>query len=145
MSQPDQLARPRLRQDVAFLQTLEGVYVRGHDGAFVIRGAGAYQYLSALLPHLDGGSTMAEIVAGLPDAHASAVRNLLGTLARRGVVLDGPDPRSALDPETRTKYAGQLALLDHYGDDGTGFARAARPGSSSSAPTSRPPPPWPPP
>lgn len=120
-----ELVRPRMRQDVAFLETLDGVYVRGADGAFVIRGAGAYRYLSVLLPHLDGNTTMADIVAGLPGAHAGAVRSLLGTLAARGVVLEGAGARDVVDEETRARYSSQLALLEHHGDDGTGFARAA--------------------
>ncbi|MGH3899766.1 MAG: hypothetical protein ACRDTA_16275 [Pseudonocardiaceae bacterium] len=120
-----ELIRPRMRQDVAFLETLDGVYVRGPDNAFVIRGASAYQYLCALLPNLTGTVTVTEMVAGLPAAHAAAVRSLLTTLAARGVVVDGPDPRAALDERTRHRYASQLALLAHHGDDGTGFGRAA--------------------
>ncbi|ONI68131.1 hypothetical protein BWI15_34385 [Kribbella sp. ALI-6-A] len=120
---PDELVRPRMRQDVAFLETLDGVYVRGADGPFVIRGAGAYRYLSALLPHLDGSNSLAEIVAGLPEAHVGAVKSLLGTLAGRGVVLDGPG--AAVDEQVRAGFPSQIALLEHYGDDGSGFARVA--------------------
>ena len=120
---PDQLVRPRMRQDVAFLETLDGVYVRAADGAFVIRGAGAYRYLSALLPHLDGSNLLTEIVAGLPEAHAGAVKSLLTTLASRGVVLDGAG--AVLDEEVRATYPSQVALLEHHGDDGSGFARVA--------------------
>ncbi|MEV8373850.1 hypothetical protein AB0P21_13985 [Kribbella sp. NPDC056861] len=120
---PDELVRPRMRQDVAFLETLDGVYVRGADGAFVIRGAGAYRYLSALLPHLDGSNSLTEIVAGLPEAHAGAVRSLLGTLASRGVVLDGA--RAEVAEEVRANFPSQIALLEHNGDDGSGFARVA--------------------
>ncbi|NEA36003.1 hypothetical protein [Streptomyces sp. SID13031] len=120
---PDELVRPRMRQDVAFLETLDGVYVRGADGPFVIRGAGAYRYLSALLPHLDGSNLLTEIVAGLPEAHAGAVKSLLTTLASRGVVLDGAG--AVVDEETRAKFPGQVALLEHHGDDGSGFTRVA--------------------
>ena len=120
---PDELVRPRMRQDVAFLETLDGVYVRGTDGAFVIRGAGAYRYLSALLPHLDGSNSLTEIVAGLPEAHAGAVKSLLTTLASRGVVLDGAG--AVLDEEVRASFPSQVALLEHHGDDGTGFVRVA--------------------
>ncbi|NDL60162.1 hypothetical protein [Phytoactinopolyspora mesophila] len=116
--------RPRVRQDVAFLETLDGVYVRSPDNAFVLRGAGAYRYLSALLPHLDGSTTLDDLVSGLPEGHGASVRSLLGTLAARGVIADGPDLRELYDAETRSRYASQLALLDHHGDDGTGFARA---------------------
>ncbi|MEV6284182.1 hypothetical protein [Kribbella sp. NPDC051770] len=120
---PDELVRPRMRQDVAFLETLDGVYVRGADGPFVIRGAGAYRYLSALLPHLDGSKALGEIVAGLPEAHVGAVKSLLGTLASRGVVLDGVGAEIA--EEVRASYPSQIALLEHHGDDGSGFARVA--------------------
>lgn len=120
---PVELVRPRMRQDVAFLETLDGLYVRGTDGAFVIRGAGAYRYLSALLPHLDGSTLLTDIVEGLPDAQAGAVRSLLGTLASRGVVLDGPGP--LLDKELRDKFPSQVALLEHHGDDGSGFTHVA--------------------
>ncbi|GAB2556960.1 hypothetical protein [Kribbella endophytica] len=120
---PDELVRPRMRQDVAFLETLDGVYVRGADGPFVIRGAGAYRYLSALLPHLDGSNELSEIVAGLPEAHVGAVKSLLGTLASRGVVLDGAG--AVVDEEVRERFPSQIALLEHHGDDGSGFARVA--------------------
>lgn len=120
---PDELVRPRMRQDVAFLETLDGVYVRGADGPFVIRGAGAYRYLSALLPHLDGSNALHEIVAGLPEAHVGAVKSLLGTLASRGVVLDGAG--AVVDEEVRERFPSQIALLEHHGDDGSGFARIA--------------------
>ncbi|NEE03715.1 hypothetical protein [Phytoactinopolyspora halotolerans] len=116
--------RPRIRQDVAFLETLDGVYVRSLDGSFMIRGAGAYRYLSALLPHLDGATPLADLVAGLPEAHQRTVTSLVNTLASRGVVADGPDLVHRYDDETRSRFAGQLALLDHHGDDGAGFGRA---------------------
>ncbi|WBQ05858.1 hypothetical protein [Kribbella sp. CA-293567] len=120
---PDELVRPRMRQDVAFLETLDGVYVRGADGPFVIRGAGAYRYLSALLPHLDGSNSLTDIVAGLPAAHVGAVKSLLSTLASRGVVLDGEG--AAVDEAVRASFPSQIALLEHHGDDGSGFARVA--------------------
>ncbi|PSL01628.1 hypothetical protein CLV30_113116 [Haloactinopolyspora alba] len=120
-----ELVRPRMRRDVAFLETLEGVYVRGHDDAFVIRGASAYRYLTALLPHLDGSTPLSELLSGLPDGHADAVRSLVGTLASRGVVVDGPDLQAEYDDDVRARFGSQLALLDHHGDDGDGFRRAA--------------------
>ncbi|MEU9890167.1 hypothetical protein [Sphaerisporangium sp. NPDC051011] len=110
---------------MAFLETRDGVYVHGHGDAFVIRGAAAYRYLSALLPHLDGSTPLSDLVAGLPKAHADSVRSLIGTLASRGVITDAPEASAVRDPELRTRFAGQIALLEQHGDDGTGFLRAA--------------------
>ncbi|RCG22837.1 hypothetical protein DQ384_35205 [Sphaerisporangium album] len=110
---------------MAFLETRDGVYVHGHGDAFVIRGAAAYRYLSALLPHLDGSTRLSDLVAGLPKAHADSVRSLIGTLASRGVITDAPETSAVRDPELRARFAGQIALLEQHGDDGTGFLRAA--------------------
>lgn len=115
-----------MRTDVAFLETEDGVYVQGDGDAFVIQGAGAYRYLSALLPHLDGSTTLSDLVAGLPAAHAATVRSLITSLASRGVITDAPERGAVLDASARSRFGGQLALLEQYGDDGTGFARAAR-------------------
>lgn len=121
-----EVVRPRMRTDMAFLQTRDGLYVHGHGDAFLIKGAAAYRYLSALLPHLDGSTTLDDLVAGLPEAHASSVRSLIATLASRGVVFNAPDTRAVVDPEIRSRFAGQLALLEQHGDDGSGFLRAAQ-------------------
>ncbi|MFG3257273.1 hypothetical protein [Streptomyces sp. NPDC048172] len=99
--------------------------MRHLDDAFVVRGADAYRYLNVLLPYLDGATPLTDIVAGLPEAHASAVRSLLTTLAERGVLADGRDPLAEHDKETVDRYGGQLAFLDHHGDTGGGFARVA--------------------
>ncbi|GAA2070147.1 YcaO-like family protein [Actinomadura alba] len=121
-----EVVRPRMRTDMAFLETRDGVYVHGHGDSFVIRGAGAYRYLSALLPHLDGSTTLHDLVAPLPEAHAVSVRSLIATLASRGVITDAPERSAVLDSGISTRFAGQIALLEHHGDDGTGFLRAAR-------------------
>jgi len=120
------VVRPRLRTDMAFLEASGGVYVHGHGDAFLVRGAAAYRYLSALLPHLDGSATVSELVAGLTEAHAASVRSLIGTLASRGVIVDSPGPGPVADPEVRARFAGQIGLLEQHGDDGAGFLRAAQ-------------------
>ncbi|WP_214105611.1 hypothetical protein [Acrocarpospora catenulata] len=119
------VVRPRMRTDMAFLETQDGVYVRGHGDGFVIRGAGAYRYLSALLPHLDGSTRLSDLLDGLPPAHAESVRSLIVMLAARGVITDVPESDALQDPELRARFSGQIALLEQHGDDGTGFLRAA--------------------
>ncbi|MEY9212518.1 hypothetical protein NI17_005250 [Thermobifida halotolerans] len=117
--------RPRLRQDTVVLETPEGVFVRGAGDSFLVRGAGAYRYLSALSPHLNGSTTLEEITAGLPEAHVDAVRSLLSRLAARGVVFDAPEPGGVVGEELRERFEAQVSLLEHHGDDGRGFLRLA--------------------
>lgn len=117
--------RPRLRQDTVVLETPDGVFVRTPEDSFVVRGAGAYRYLSALAPHLDGTTTTEEITAGLPEAHAASVRSLLSRLAARRAVLDAPDRDALVDGDLRERFGPQISLLEHHGDDGSGFLRLA--------------------
>lgn len=122
---PSLVTRPLLRHDAAFLETHDGLYIRMAGDGFLIRGRGAYAYMSALLPHLDGRTTVDELVGGLPEAHATSVRTLLGCLQERDVLIDRPDVSAAVPIELANAFAGQVSLLTHYGDDGSGFLRAA--------------------
>ncbi|MGP4098318.1 hypothetical protein, partial [Nonomuraea sp. KM90] len=124
-TQPRDVVRPRMRTDMAFLETPDGMYVRGRGDGFLIRGAGAYRYLSALLPHLDGTTRLSDLLADVPEAQAASVRSLITTLASRGVVTDAPESGVALESDLRDRFSGQIAFLEHHGDDGTGFLRAA--------------------
>ncbi|WP_017573696.1 hypothetical protein [Nocardiopsis halotolerans] len=117
--------RPRLRQDTVVLEIPEGVFVRGAEDSFIVRGKGAYRYLSVLVPHLDGTKTTEDITASLPEAHANAVRSLLAQLTERGAVLDAPEPGAVVEDALRERFAAQVSLLEHHGDDGHGFLRIA--------------------
>lgn len=119
-------ARPRLRQDTVVLETPDGMFVRGAQDSFIVRGKSAYRYLSILMPHLDGTTTTQKLTEGLPEAHAAAVRSLLAQLASRGVVIDAPEPGDVVGAALRERFGPQVALLEHHGDDGHGFLRVAR-------------------
>jgi hypothetical protein len=119
------LSRPKLRQDVAFLETLDGVYVRDADRAFVLRGAQAYRWLSALVPHLDGETLLADLLDGLDEPQRRSVTSLVQTLASRGVVHDRPARTTELPVAIRAQHAEQVSFLEHFGDDGSGFVRWA--------------------
>src|SRR4051794_11744414 len=104
-----EIVRPRMRTDISFLETEDGVYVQGNGDPFVVRGPSAYRYLSALLPHLDGSTTLADLLAGLPAAHAATIRSLITALASRGVINDAPERSAVLDAWTRSRFGGQIA------------------------------------
>lgn len=116
--------RPRLllRQDVAFLQTPDGMYVRRAGEGFLIRGSSAFGFIQALAPHLDGSVTDAALVDGLPDAHARSVLSLLGCLRDRGAIVDLAPDGPGLPAEFSERFSAQRQLLRHFGDGGEGMA-----------------------
>lgn len=114
---------PRLRQDITFLETADGLYVRGAGLNFVIRGAGTYALLSNLLPHLDGTRPIADSLASLPDGQQAGVIRFLQALRSKGLLHEGflPDPAGA-DPVLDGLHT-QRALLADLGADPRAISR----------------------
>lgn len=62
--------------------------------AIVFEGRATERLLPALLPLLDGGHSVADLVASLGEPVAPAVHNALELLARHGVLTDGAERRA---------------------------------------------------
>jgi hypothetical protein len=113
--------RPKLRQDVVFLPSREGLVLRAAVDSVHIQGRSAYRLLTMLSRHLDGTRTLEQICAGLREPHRRAVADLIGTLLGRGLVVDsrqsvvehghGPVPR--VEPAVRDRFGAQIEFLDH--------------------------------
>ncbi|AWW36331.1 TOMM precursor leader peptide-binding protein [Streptomyces cadmiisoli] len=117
-------SRPRIRRDVLFTETPDGVLFHNADGGFRLTARSAYRFATLLVPHLDGAHTVAEICEGFGDRQRAMVGELVGTLYERGFardvpsgpegdVSDGPEPSVAV----ARRYAAQIAYTDHYADD----------------------------
>ena len=92
------LEYPRLRQDLTFLETGDGIYFSGAGPSFVIRGPGAYSLLSDLLPHLDGSAPIAPVLASLPAAQREVVLRFLEVLRSKDLLHEGLVPIGGSDP-----------------------------------------------
>ncbi|GEC08021.1 hypothetical protein SSP24_56760 [Streptomyces spinoverrucosus] len=116
--------RPRIRRDVLFTETPDGVLFHNADGGFRLTAKSAYRFATLLVPHLNGEHTVAEICAGFGDRQRVMVGELVGTLYERGFArdvpsrpspdaFDGPEPTD----DVARRYAAQIAYTDHYADD----------------------------
>lgn len=119
------LAYPRLRQDITFLETTDGLYVRGGGLNFVIRGAGAYALLSNLLPHLDGTRPIAGSLAVLPDGQQAVVLRFLQALHSKGLLHEGFLPDAGGADSALAGLHTQRALLADLGADPRAISRIA--------------------
>ncbi|MFE6282172.1 TOMM precursor leader peptide-binding protein [Streptomyces sp. NPDC057877] len=116
-------SRPRIRRDVLFTETPDGVLFHNADGGFRLTAKSAYRFATLLVPHLNGEHTVAEICAGFGDRQRAMVGELVGTLYERGFArqvpdraatsFDGPEPSQ----DVARRYAAQIAYADHYADD----------------------------
>jgi bacteriocin biosynthesis cyclodehydratase domain-containing protein len=112
-------SKPRIRQDVLYVQTADGVLFHNADLGFQVASKSAYRLATALMPYLTGKHTVAELCGGLGDGQREMVRQLVSELLKRGFVRDtsldiAPEP--ALTAEVAQHFAAQISYIDHYVD-----------------------------
>ncbi|MCZ4602349.1 TOMM precursor leader peptide-binding protein [Streptomyces sp. Lzd4kr] len=112
-------SRPRIRKDVLFTQTPNGVLFHNAHGGFNVVTQSAYRFASLIVPHLDGERRVEELCAGLGDLHRDMVVQLVRALYARGFARDsrGRPAADVLPPQVCARFAHQLDYLDHYADD----------------------------
>lgn len=110
---------PRLRHDVVFFRAPTGAYLRDAEAAVVIKGRTAFDWLTALIPHLDGRHPVHEICAGLDHDRQQTALSVLRALLSRGFAKDGGH-RTQIDQRLVRRFDSQIGFIDHFTDDGTG-------------------------
>lgn len=112
------LMRPQLIRDAYFVPLDDdGVYLRSSHRVMTIERAPVYPWLERLAPYLDGGHTVAELVAGLPERKAALVTDLIRRLHDQRLVRDlrRDLPHTLGEWELRT-YEAELAYVETYTD-----------------------------
>lgn len=121
--------RPRVRRDVLFTETPKGVIFHNADGGFQVASPSAYRFATLLVPHLDGGRTVAEICEGFKEPQKAMVGSLVKALYARGFARPVPDRaegEASVDPAVAARFAQQIAYVDHYADGAEGRFAAFR-------------------
>ncbi|MFE5075784.1 TOMM precursor leader peptide-binding protein [Streptomyces halstedii] len=121
--------RPRVRRDVLFTETPDGVIFHNADGGFQLTAKSGYRFATLLVPHLDGARTVEEICQGFGDRQRAMVGELVKALYARGFARPVPAPDETAGslvtaPPAAARFAEQIAYVDHYADDAD--ARFAR-------------------
>lgn len=87
--------RPRIRRDVLYTRTPTGVLFHNAHGGFSLTTKNAYRFASLLVPHLDGGHSVADLCSGLGDQQRAMITQLVAALYGRGFARDaGPAPEA---------------------------------------------------
>ncbi|MGW1927581.1 TOMM precursor leader peptide-binding protein, partial [Streptomyces massasporeus] len=113
--------RPRVRRDVLFTQTPDGVIFHNADGGFQLTAKSGYRFATLLMPYLDGSRAVEEICAGFGDTQKAMVGELVQALYGRGFARPVPAPAETAagptpSPEAAARFAPQIAYIDHYAD-----------------------------
>ncbi len=108
---------PRLRQDLTFIETPDGVYLNDRIGGCVIHGTGSYGLLSKLLPYLDGEHRLRDTLELLPQQNRQTVVRFLSALHTRGLLREGSLPEELCNAPVLQRFTSQRALLHDLGAD----------------------------
>ncbi|MER7730273.1 TOMM precursor leader peptide-binding protein [Streptomyces erythrochromogenes] len=115
--------RPRIRRDVLFTETPDGVLFHNADGGFRLTAKSAYRFATLIVPHLTGEHSVADLCRGLGEAQRAMVGELVRTLYERDFARPVTAPAGpaagepAPDADVVRRYAPQIAYVDHYADD----------------------------
>lgn len=110
--------RPRLRRDVLFTQTADGVQFHNAKRSFRLTAKTAYRLVCLLVPYLNGENRVAEICAGLGGSQRRTVAELVGKLYEydfaRSEPAEDPALPAPLEPAVRERFAAQINYVDHF-------------------------------
>ncbi|MCD9194529.1 TOMM precursor leader peptide-binding protein [Streptomyces albireticuli] len=113
--------RPRIRRDVLFTETPDGVLFHNAHGGFHLNSRSGYRFATLLVPHLNGEHRVADLCEGLGEAQRAMVGRLVRTLYEREFARDTPVPDGPsafpVAPAVVERFAPQIAYVDHYADD----------------------------
>nr|AID54691.1 thiazole synthase [Streptomyces sp. NRRL WC-3908] len=107
--------RPKLKPDVLYVPTADGVHLFGAGANLELRGGAIYQWVDRLAPHLNGTVTLDNLLRGLPDDKRAVVAALLERLEDGGCLTDAEadEPHGLTDRELAT-YAPEIAFVEYY-------------------------------
>lgn len=114
--EPTSLSKPRLCKYLHVLPTDKGKVIFHAPGKTVmLEGTGANTLIPALLEHLDGSRTVAEILTELGQWDERSVISALTRLYNKGLLEDADiQPPPALSQEVLEHCAGQITFFSHF-------------------------------
>lgn len=109
--------RPRLRPDVRYVKSPDGVYVSGFAGACTLTGSAGYEWLDRLAPFLTGEHVLEDLVAPLASEQRDVVEHLVRSLHEQRLLVDAADdaPHALTDEEQRV-YESEIAFIRYATD-----------------------------
>lgn len=112
----DRRVFPRLANDAIFLPHGRGTLFRNDANAFILDEDGSYELMRGLAPRLTGTSSLDDIC----HAHRADLRPTIARLVRLlidyGILRNDSHHSRRLPADVRTRFAAQVALLDHLAD-----------------------------
>ncbi|PTL78725.1 hypothetical protein [Vitiosangium sp. GDMCC 1.1324] len=109
--------RPKLKDNVFFAPTDDGIFFRGPSGAMELKGAGLYAWFERLIPYLRGNVELEKLLQSLAPDRRAVVSTLVEKLVGRGFIKDvSKDAPHDLTEAEQARYADVIRFIDDLQD-----------------------------
>lgn len=109
--------RLRVRPDVFFVRSTDGVWLRNNGGSFRVKGQQYYELVRGLFAKFDGTRTVGEVLGQLePGKQAALIERVIEPLTARGFLVRSPDEPEIVTPYVAQRFGEHLAFLGQYVD-----------------------------
>lgn len=118
--------KPRLNQTVHFAKVKEGVFFKGWNTSFILKGhSSLYPFIEKLVPFLDGNHTLDQICGDVPHKYQKLVKTVIGHLESHGMVRDSSQDLThhLSEKEQQTYYSVLSFLADRMDSPAYSFER----------------------
>ncbi|GLV55650.1 hypothetical protein KDH_24940 [Dictyobacter sp. S3.2.2.5] len=107
--------RPKFQSDTCYIPFEEGIYLRNNHGGLMLKGKSLYGLLQHLIPILDGGASVEEIIDGLNADQQQMIINLIDKLSAHRFLRDTElDQPLSVPLSERDAYAPDLAFIASF-------------------------------
>ena len=110
--------RPKLKHNWVFIQTADGLLVKGEEKDFYLKGKSIARWVFALKPYLTGEYTLEQLCEKLAPAQREHMQQILTHLWQKGVVINllPEAPEDLLPSDLYQQFRAQIEYLAHYID-----------------------------
>src|SRR6185295_15752941 len=107
----------KVRPDVFFVRSEDGVWVRNNAGSFFVKGRGSNELVRSLLLKLDGTRTLDDIFAGVASPQRTVLyQRIVEPLMRSGFIFEFRAAAEPVPAWIESRYQEHIAFLEQYVD-----------------------------
>lgn len=110
-----QSTRPKWKVDTHCTPMSEGVYLRGNNNRFFLKGKSLYPLLERLIPYFNGSTSLEELTEGLDAERKRMIASLIEKLFTHNFLKDtSQDQPHTLCQEELETYAPDITFIDSF-------------------------------
>ncbi|MGP4060414.1 hypothetical protein [Halobacillus sp. H74] len=106
--------KPKIKPNVVYWATEEGVAFKGNNGVSILKGKNIYPLMRKLVPFLDGYHSLEELTSNSSDVNANAIKRIIIILLDKGFIYDYLQDESKLSKAIIERFSSEISFIHSY-------------------------------